>query len=408
MQKEVKLAMAGGKPVRKKPFPKYPVFGNEEIKAAIRVIKSGKLCAQVGKEVEAFEREFAAYHGIGHAIAVSNGTTALHTAIAACGIGVGDEVIVPPYTFLATATSVLMQNAIPVFADIERETLGLDARCVEKNITRNTRGIIIVHMNGYPAAHLEEILEMAKRRKIFIIEDCSHAHGAEYKGKKAGTFGDISIFSFQQKKNLSLGEGGMIITPARDLDEKARAFRAFGNLPLAYNYRMTELHGAIGRVRLKQLDRQNAVRRKNAEYLDKKLTGIRGIVPQLPHPGTKPVYYNYVVKYNEKALGVSRKDFIAAIEAEGIPLPLIYTPLYRHPTFQIKDAYNKGCPFSCPYYKYTRKPVYEDGACPVAEETCDRANIEIKIHPPAATNDMADIVKAFKKVAAVLQEQRRK
>ncbi|MFH0796715.1 MAG: DegT/DnrJ/EryC1/StrS family aminotransferase [Candidatus Omnitrophota bacterium] len=404
-----KLAIKSGKPVRKNPFSVYPVFGEEEIEAAIRVIKSGKLCSGVGNEAEKFEKEFANYHDVPFAIAVSNGTTGLHTALASSGIGVGDEVIVTPYTFLSTATCVLMQNAIPVFADIEPKTLGLDAQKVFNKITKRTKAIILVHMNGFPAVHLKEIKKLALKHKLILIEDCSHAHGAEFRGKKVGTFGDFGVFSFQQKKNLSVGEGGMLITTNNDLDEKAKAFRSFGAVPLAYNYRMTELHAAIGRVRLKRLDTENRQRIKNAGYLNQGLKGLRGIEVQIPYPGTKAVYYNYIIKYNEKELGVSRKDFISAIEAEGILIPQIYAPLYRHSTFQIRNAYNLGCPFTCPYYKApgAEWPNYQDGSCPVAEETCDKRNIEIKIHPPAGKTEMEDIAVAFRKVVENITELRK-
>jgi len=400
-----KLAINGGEPVRKEPFPRYPILGEEEIQAAIEVIRSHNLCSQMGDQVGRFEEEFAEYLGARFAIATSNGTTALHTAMAAAGVGVGDEVIVPAYTFFSTATSVLMQNAIPVFADIEPETLGLDPESVRQRVTPRTKAVIPVHMNGYPM-DMDGIMEVAGEHGLVVIEDCSHAHGAEYRGRKVGTIGHINIFSFQQKKNLSLGEGGIVVTNDEKLAERAKAFRSFGRVPLAYNYRMTELHAAIGRVRLAKLDEQNEQRIRNAEYLHRELEGLPGIKPQRPREGTKAVYYNYVIKYFEEELGVPRDRFVAAIEAEGIPVPQIYEPVYRHYTFKVKDAYGHGCPFTCPYYKAgaEERPRYEDGLCPVAEECCDRRNIEIKIHPPADLNDMADIATAFKKVVENIGE----
>ena len=340
------LALFGGSPVRTEPFPRYPVLGEDEIAAATEVIRSGNLCAQMGHQVEAFESEFAAYCGASYAVATSNGTTALHSALAAAGVGVGDEVIVPPYTFLSTATSVIMQNAIPVFADIEPDTLGLDPVDVRARITPRTKAVIVVHMNGYPA-DLDGLMAVADEHSLVVIEDCSHAHGAEYDGRKVGTIGHLGGFSFQQKKNLSLGEGGVVITNDRDRAAKARAFRSFGRLPMAYNYRMTELYAAVGRVRLKRLDDENAERIRNAQYLDRELERLPGLEPQEVRPGTKAVYYNYVLRYSEGALGVNRAWFIEAVQAEGIPLPLIYFPLYRHQTFQTRDAYGHGCPFAC-------------------------------------------------------------
>jgi len=409
-----KLAIKGGEPVRKKPLPDnecalYPRLGEEEIEAVKRVIRSHNLSSNFGHEVEKFESSFASYCDAEFAIAVSSGTTALHTALGTAGIGVGDEVIVPPYTFLSTATSVLMQNAIPVFADIEPDTLGLDPEVVHQKTTPRTKAIILVHMNGYPA-DMDGLMAVAQEHNLVVIEDCSHAHGAEYRRRKVGTIGDFGVFSFQQKKILSLGEGGMVITKNPELAKKARAFRSFGDdVSLAYNYRMTELHAAIGRVRLARLDQENAQRIRNAEYLNRNLDGLIGIRPQKPRQGTKTVYYNYVIRYFEKDLGVSKEKFIAGLKAEGIPLPprgLIYYPLYRHRTFMDRDTYGHGCPFTCPFYNASdnEKPSYKNGTCPVAERICDKENIEVKIHPPASPKDMADIVNAFNKVVNNIEE----
>jgi perosamine synthetase len=199
----------------------------------------------------------------------------------------------------------------------------------------------------------------------------------------------------------------MVITADKALAERAAGFSNFGQLPLAYNFRMPELHGAVGRVRLRRLDEMNAQRIRNAAYLDRELAGLRGLKLQTPRPNTKTVYYNYVLRYYEEETGVSRARFIEAVKAEGIPLPLIYFPLYRHYTFKHRDAHGHGCPFTCPYYGApTGQPSYAEGLCPVCEEVCDRRNIELKVHPPAGEADMADIVAAFKKVLAHLDELR--
>jgi dTDP-4-amino-4,6-dideoxygalactose transaminase len=403
------LAILGGTPVRTTPFPAYPVRGEDEVAAAAEVIRAGNLSGQGEGQVAAFAAEFAAYSGVRFGVATSNGTTALHTALGAAGVGVGDEVIVPPYTFLSTATSPLMQNAIPVFADIESQTLGLDPRAVAARITPRTKAVIVVHMNGYPA-DLDGLDALARERGLTLIEDCSHAHGAEHRGRKVGTIGRLGVFSFQQRKNLSLGEGGIVITDDEQLAARAAAFVSFGPVPLAYNYRMTEIHGAIGRVRLRRLDEQNAERIRNARFLDRELEGVPGLRPQRPRPDTKVVYYNYVLHYDESALGVSRRRFTEAVAAEGVPVPAIYRPLHRHHTFRTRDAYGHGYPWAAPAYGVpeAEQPRYEDGICPVAEESCDRRNIELKIHPPATIDDMADIAAALKKVMAHLDDLRQR
>jgi len=398
------LAINGGTPVRTEPFPEYPVFGDEEVEAAVRVVRSSKLCAQVGDEVATFEKEYAGYHDVPHAVACTNGTTALHLAIASVGVGAGDEVIVPPYTFFVTATSVLMHNAIPIFADVEPDTLGLDVDSVASRITPHTKAIIVVHVNGFPAAHTGRLMELAEQNGLALIEDCSHAHGAELGGRKAGTVGHAGTFSFQHKKNLTLGEGGMVTTSDPEIAQKAEGMRSFGRPELGFNYRMPEIHAAIGRVRLKHLDEFNALRVANGEQLDHGLEGLRGIEIRKAAPDTKRVCYTYVLKYSEQDLGVRRERFLEAINAEGIAATAGYGVVYRHATFQTADAYGHGCPWTCPHYKAPERPSYRDGLCPVAEEHSDRRNIEIKIQPPAGEQEMADTVDAFKKVIESIDE----
>lgn len=394
------LAILGGVPLRTAEWPRYPVLGSEEEKAVLAVVRSHDLSAQMGSAVQRFEREFAEYTDAAHALATSSGTSALHTAIAAAGIGVGDDVIVPPYTFFSTATSVLMQNAIPIFADIETDTLGLDPASVERRITPCTKALIVVHMNGYPA-DMDGLMSVAEDHGLTVIEDCAHAHGAEHRDRHVGTIGHMGVFSFQQKKNLSLGEGGMLITNDAGLAEKARAIHSFGKVPLAYNYRMPELHGAIGSARLKRLDAENEVRNKYARFLDLELAAIPWLEPQPVRPHTRAVYYNYVVHFHGETIGLERDRFVAAVQAEGIPVPQIYEPVYRHHSFRVRDPYGRGFPFESPFYETTpgREPSYEDGTCPVTEEYCSRRNIELKIHPTAATEDIEQVATAFHKVA---------
>ena len=198
------LALLGGTPVRTSPLPRYPALGEEEIAAATEVIRAGNLCAKMGNQVEVFESEFATYCGADFGVATSSGTTALHAALVACSVGVGDEVIVPPYTFISTATSVVMQNAIPVFADIEPDTLGLDPDEVKAKITPRTKAVIVVHMNGYPVG-MDGLMAVAEEHGLLVIEDCSHAHGAEYHGHKVGTIGHLGHSAFSRER-ISLSE----------------------------------------------------------------------------------------------------------------------------------------------------------------------------------------------------------
>ena len=343
------LAIRGGEPVRTRPWPVYPQLGEREVEAATRVVRSGNLSAQFGHEVERFEQAYAEYIGVRHAIATSSGTTALHVALASLGVGVGDEVIVPAYTFLATATAVLMANAIPVFADADPLVQGIDVDHVRRLVTPRTRAVIPVHANGFPL-DMDPLLALAESKSLAVIEDGSHAHGAEYKGRKVGAIGTVNAFSFQQKRNLSLGEGGMVATDDDALADKARQVRSFGQVGLAYNYRMTELHGAIGAVRLQELDTQNAQRVRNADHLHQALEGINGFTTQKPLPDTRCVYYNFIIRCDPEAMGVSRDRLVEAVQAEGIPVSRGYTPVHRNPSFRDGDCHGHGCPYTCPYY----------------------------------------------------------
>ncbi|MDP6110225.1 MAG: DegT/DnrJ/EryC1/StrS family aminotransferase [Planctomycetota bacterium] len=259
------LAINGGEPVRTRPMPVYPQLGEREVEAATRVVRSNNLSSQFGNETENLERAFSEYSGAKHVIATSCGTTALQVALAALGIGTGDEVIVPAYTFLATATSVLMQNGVPVFADSEPLVQGMDTSHVEKLLTDRTRAIMPVHANGFPM-NMDPLMALARSKGLSVIEDCSHAHGGEYKGRMVGTIGHINAFSLQQKKNLSAGEGGLITTDDDELAQQCRAIRSFGKVDLGYNYRMSEIHAAICAVRLKDLDEANDLRIRNADH----------------------------------------------------------------------------------------------------------------------------------------------
>jgi perosamine synthetase len=274
---------------------------------------------------------------------------------------------------------------------------------VRERITPRTKGVIVVHMNGIPA-DLDALMNLADECKLFLIEDCSHAHGAEHAGRKVGTFGHVNAFSLQQKKNLSAGEGGIVTTNDATLAAKAREVANFGTkVGLGWNLRMTEVHAAVARVRLPRLDAENEQRRQNAAVLDAGLANLRLFAPPTVKPGDKAVYYNYVVRYRRTDNLPSKEQVIKALVAEGIPASFGYRPLHRHPTFSALNSYGRGCPFKCPL-RAADAPSYQHGICPVTERLCDREAIELKIHPPAAAPDMADIVEAFRKVEARIGE----
>src|SRR2546430_1510781 len=204
-----KLALLGGTPIRIRPFTKWPIFGQAEEKRLLRTLRSGKWGRLDGREVAEFENLFAAMPGCKHGIAVVNGTVSLRIALMAAGIRAEDEVIVPPYTFFSTASAVIEANAIPVFADIQLDTFNLDPRAVEAAITPRTRAIIPVHFAGQ-LADMDALMRIAKKRKLVVIEDAAHAHGASYNNRPAGSIGDVASFSFQSSKNMTAGEGGIL------------------------------------------------------------------------------------------------------------------------------------------------------------------------------------------------------
>src|SRR5262245_40609396 len=225
-----KLAIFGGKPVRKKPFTRWPIFGKPEETRLLRVLRSGAWGRLHGNEVEHFEKAFAEAHGCKHGIAVVNGTVSLRIGLVAAGIRAEDEVIVPPYTFLSTATAVIEANAVPVFADISLDTFNLDPCAIERAITARTRAIIPVHFAGQPA-EMDEIMAIAQKHKLIVLEDAAHAHGASYRNRPAGSIGHLGSFSFQSSKNMTAGEGGVITTNDDTLAEACRSIQNCGRVP---------------------------------------------------------------------------------------------------------------------------------------------------------------------------------
>lgn len=415
-----KLALLGGEPVRSKPFPSWPILGQEEIDAVVGVIKKGRLSAFAappspfflgGEKIKELEKDFANYHGVKYAISVCNATAGLHAALAAAGVGPGDEVIVTPHSFTSSATCILMQNAIPVFADIDLKTHNIDPKAIEKEITPRTRAIIVVHLLGRPC-EMDEIMEIAKKNNLTIIEDCAQAIGAKYKDKLVGTIGDIGVFSFNEPKHMSTGEGGIIITDNDELAEKCRLIRNHGealdagqkqrsylSTMIGYNYRLTELPSAIAIEQLKKVNGFNRIRVENARYLTLKLSEIEGLNPPEETEDSTHVYYFYGLLYDSEKVGIPRQKFIEALKAEGVPC---YGgtphPLYKNPVFLEKRGYGlKGCPFDCKYY--SGNIDYAKVKCENAEKLCyERAVWITVVRPPANLQDMDDIVSAVKKI----------
>lgn len=345
-----RLALLGGTPAKTKPFPPWPHYDESEREALLGVLHSRKWWRTPGDQTLQFEREFAAYHQARYGIAVTNGTAALEVTMAALGIGLGDEVIVPDFTFVATASAVLFAGALPVLVDIEPHTYCLDPEQVEAAITERTRAIIAVHLGGHPA-DLDRLSEIAHRHGLYLIEDSSHAHGSEWKGRKVGALGDVGTFSFQQSKLMTAGEGGIIITNDDTIERLARSTHDCGRMPGEWfyahfiygsNYRLSEWQGAILRRQLARLPQQSQRRMDNARVLDRMLSQIEGITPQaLDARCTHHGHYAYIFHYDRRAFaGLPIARFIEALQAEGVPHQASYPPLHDMALFQ-SGAYRK-------------------------------------------------------------------
>lgn len=339
-----KLALLGGEPVKSEPFPAWPQYDEKERQALMEVLESCVWWRTPGTRTLEFEVKFAAYHQAKHGIAVTNGTAALEVALAALEVGPGDEVILPDFTFIATASAALAAGALPVLVDVTPDTYCLDPDLVEERITKRTKAIIVVHMGGHPA-DLDRLLEVARRHHIRLVEDSAHAHGTEWNGRKVGAIGDIGTFSFQASKLMTAGEGGIIVTNDDKLERRARSIHDCGRMPGEWfyshfiygsNYRLSEWQGAILTQQLSRLDAHAVVRTRNAAYLDRVLPEIGGITPQAHDPRcTRNGHYAYIFHYDSSAFaGVPNNRFVEALNAEGIPTQASYPPIHELDLFK--------------------------------------------------------------------------
>lgn len=314
-----------------------PVIGQDEISAVTAVLESGMLAA--GERVSEFERNFADYCGTTHAVAINNGTAALHAALLAADIGHGDEVIVPSFSFIATATAVSMTGAKPIFVDVDEQTFGIDPAKVQENVSPKTKAVIGVHLFGQPF-DIQGIKQVCESHNLILIEDAAQAQGAMFNGEKTGGFGQFGCFSFYATKNMTTGEGGMVTTSEKAFADRLRLLINHGqsekylHTRLGYNYRMTDIAAAIGLVQLKKLEKFNTRRRKNAEYYDSHIS-VKGLVTPVVAPSMHHVYHQYVIRLTDE-FPMKRADFLEYLKAKGIgtavhyPIPIHRQPLYAN------------------------------------------------------------------------------
>jgi dTDP-4-amino-4,6-dideoxygalactose transaminase len=399
------LALSGGTPIRRRPFTAWPVFGAAEEHRLLQVLRSGNWGRLDGTEVAEFEARFAAMHGCRHAVAVVNGTVALRIALLAAGIQAEDEVIVPPYTFVATATAVLEANAVPVFADIDLHTFNLDPAAVAAAITPRTKAIVPVHFAGQPA-DMDAIMALAPQsddRGILVMEDAAHAHGASSRGRPAGSLGHIAAFSFQSSKNLTAGEGGIITTNDAALADACRSMHNCGRVPagvwyehhvVSGNYRLGEFQGAVLNCQLDLLAEQTERRDGNGQRLASRLAALPGLHPQRRPPEcTRHSHHLFMLRIDPAAFGASRAAVLDALAAEGIPCSAGYRyslpdqPLFRHKAF---GPYLPGAAATLDY---------RASRCPNSDLLCREQGIWLGQNLLLGSEeDIDDIARAFEKV----------
>ncbi|WP_020532621.1 DegT/DnrJ/EryC1/StrS family aminotransferase [Flexithrix dorotheae] len=388
------LAINGGSKTMNKKFV-WPVFDESDVDAVTEVAKSGAWGnPDCTGRVAQFEKEFAEYCGSKYAISCVNGSVALRLALIACGVKPGDEVIVPPYTFIATASIVLEANCVPVFVDIDPETYNIDPVQIEKAITSKTKAIIPVHFAGQ-ACDMDKIMEITSKHNLKVIEDTAHAHGGEYKGKKLGSIGDAGCFSFQSSKNLTSGEGGIVVTDDEGLFDMINSLRNVGRVKggewyehhnLGCNYRITELQAALLSKQLARLEQQTQLRNENGVYLNSLLEKIEGIQPLSRGRGeTLHTYHIYIFKYDKsKFSNLSKKEFASMLGAEGIPSFMGYPePLYKQPLFKEKN-------FLC--YAIPEEVNYTDVCCIETEKACYEDAVWIMQNIMLGTKEDMDLV----------------
>jgi perosamine synthetase len=420
------LALFGGPKAIPQPLTPYRAIGPEEVDAARKVIESGVLSRYLGtwsadfyggETVQEFEQAWARHFRVRHAVSVNSNTSGLVAAVGAIGVEPGDEVIVTPWTMSATATAILVWNAIPVFADIEDETFNLDPVSIERRITPLTRAIVVSDIFGH-AADLEAIMALARRHGLKVIEDAAQAPGALYRGRYAGTVADIGVFSLNFHKHIHTGEGGVCVTDADALAERMQLIRNHaesvvgdkGTTDLSnmvgFNFRMTEVEAAIGIEQLKKLPALSAQRTGVGARLTRGLAGLRGLRTPVVKPECSHVYYVLPLLFDEARCDAPRARVVEALRAEGVPVSDRYVNVHLLPMYQRRTAYGtKGFPWSSDVYK--GHVSYDKGICPVAEDLQDRRYLGVGMCKFAYPEREVDLViHAFQKVWAHLGELR--
>jgi dTDP-4-amino-4,6-dideoxygalactose transaminase len=411
--RESSLALLGGKPVRKRPFPSWPVIESNDREAWQKVLAEGRWCRLNGQYANTFEKVYAEHLGARHCLATANGTSALFTSLNVLGVGPGDEVILPPYTFVATLNALLLQHALPIFVDSDRQTFQIDANKIEPAITDRTACLLPVHLGGN-AADMDAILNIAQKHHLPVVEDTCQSHLAEWQGKKLGSLGTLGCFSFQATKNLNAGEGGAILTNDPILAEKCFVFHNNGNAqggrrsdivyaPAGANLRMTEFQACLLLQQMTRLEEQMRTREENARYLTRLLEEIPGIAPARGYGGcTRNAYHLYMSRYDkEHFAGASRQQFLKALNAEGIPCSSGYSPLNKQGF--VEQAIDSKA-YKAIYGPERLKAWKDNNHCPENDRLCAEAVWFVQTMFLGKRSDMDQIAGAIRKIHANAKE----
>jgi len=398
-----------------------PLLTGKELEYASDCLKTNWI-SSAGKYIPEFEKRFAEYCGCKCGVSTTNGTTALHLALASLGIGAGDEVIMPAFTMAACAFSIVYTGAKPVLVDAEPDTWNMDVAQLERKVTKRTKAIMPVHIYGHPC-DMDPIMDLAKKHNLWVLEDACQSLGATYKGRPVGTIGHVGAFSTITGKISNTGEGGFVITDDTDLFEKMWGYQDFArrrslgpaskyhwDLPCT-NYRITNMQAAIGTQQMKRVKNMIARRTENADYLTEKLQGVPGIVLPSASPWGERVYFYYVIRLLPQVLGTDMLNFALALAAEGIynekylATTRWMIPQHLEPLFVNKAGYGgTKCPFECPWYE--GHVEYYRGLCPVAEQACDEVLWLASVHPLLEKGDLDDVAAAVRKVANAFIEKK--
>ncbi len=409
------LAMLDGSAVRSSSFPCWPQFDNVEEENLLKVLRSRKWERHEGCMVSEFERRFAELCGVEKSLMVTNGSTALEIALTIAGVGAGDEVLVPPYTFMSTVMSVLLVNALPIFIDIHPDTYCMDPRLIEPQIGPRTKAILPVHLAGMPC-DMEAIMGIASKHNLTVIEDACQAHLAEWKGQRVGSIGKLGCFSFQVSKNISAGEGGAIVSNDSALIDSCFYYHTCGRLRAGMwyfhphpgtNRRMSEFQAAILLAQIERVPNQMTLRSDNAAYLSAKLSQIPGINPlAVPEFVTRHAYHLYIFRYSLDAFGGLPRDiFVKALQAEGIPCSTGYVPLYEQEFIKNTLKARKFQKIFDPsrinqYYGYLSSV-----RCPITEKACRQEGVWIpQLVLLGTKEDMDSIIEAIQKIQSYGEE----